>query len=96
MAGRLTPREKFGKRLAAIRRKAGLTQGQVSRRLGYSCPQFVSNWERGISYPPDDTFGPLARVLKVEPETVVDLAFTARRMELGEQQRALRAAARGA
>lgn len=36
-----------GKRLAS-----GKSQGDVRRELGYSTPQFISNWERGLSHPP--------------------------------------------
>lgn len=38
--------------LKKIRTKAGLTQKDLSSILNYSSPQFVSNWERGISAPP--------------------------------------------
>lgn len=31
---------------------AGLSQWDVAKKLGYSSPQFVSNWERGLSDPP--------------------------------------------
>jgi transcriptional regulator with XRE-family HTH domain len=30
---------------------AGLSQIDVSRKLGYTSAQFVSNWERGIAKP---------------------------------------------
>jgi len=31
---------------------AKLSQKEVAESLGYSTPQFVSNWERGLSSPP--------------------------------------------
>lgn len=41
-------RRELGKYLKSKRLAAGLSQGQVSVALGYSSPQFVSNWERGL------------------------------------------------
>ncbi len=38
--------------LKEMRIKNGLKQWDVARRLGYESPQFISNWERGISEPP--------------------------------------------
>ena len=54
-----------GSFLRARRDKAGLTQSQVATALGYETPQFVSNWERGVSLPPLGTLPQLARLLKV-------------------------------
>jgi transcriptional regulator with XRE-family HTH domain len=34
------------------REGAGLSQGHVAKKLKYTSPQFVSNWERGVSSPP--------------------------------------------
>ena len=31
---------------------ANLSQWEVAKKLGYTTPQFVSNWERGVSTPP--------------------------------------------
>lgn len=31
---------------------AGLSQRDVADKLGYTTPQFISNWERGVSTPP--------------------------------------------
>ena len=42
----------FSKRLKTMRVEAGVSQSQLSKRLGYKSAQFVSNWERGLSYPP--------------------------------------------
>ena len=39
------------KRLKKMRLKAGLSQRDVSTALGYTSPQYVSNWERGKSHP---------------------------------------------
>lgn len=46
------PYEQVGIYLATLRLKAGFTQKFVSEALDYSSPQFISNFERGISLPP--------------------------------------------
>ncbi|MBX2996439.1 MAG: helix-turn-helix transcriptional regulator [Bdellovibrionaceae bacterium] len=38
--------------LKKSREHSGLSQADVAKELGYSSPQFVSNWERGLSSPP--------------------------------------------
>jgi len=38
--------------LKKARENSGLSQAEVARELGYTSPQFVSNWERGLSSPP--------------------------------------------
>ncbi|HWU44205.1 MAG TPA: helix-turn-helix transcriptional regulator [Bdellovibrio sp.] len=49
---------------------AHMTQGQVAEILGYTSPQFVSNWERGMSYPPVETLKQLAKIYDVKQEEV--------------------------
>jgi transcriptional regulator with XRE-family HTH domain len=51
-----------GKYLAKLRADAGLTQADLAERLGYSTAQFVSNWERGVSGPPDHIVSDLAEI----------------------------------
>lgn len=41
----------LGELLQKARTRAGLTQEDVAKELGYT-HQFISNWERGISSPP--------------------------------------------
>lgn len=48
--------------LKSKRIAAGLSQGQVAEELGYSSPQFISNWERSLSTPPIHTVKKLAKV----------------------------------
>lgn len=54
----------------SLRLKAELSQREVSEKLGYSTPQFVSNWERGISFPPLEALPELARLYNVDKETL--------------------------
>ncbi|HWU41931.1 MAG TPA: helix-turn-helix transcriptional regulator [Bdellovibrio sp.] len=50
------------------REQAGLSQKQVSEKLGYSTPQFVSNWERGLSAPPIKIVKKLAEMYRISGE----------------------------
>lgn len=50
------------------RLQARLSQGDVSKKLGYTSPQFVSNWERGLSSPPVTTLKKLAGIYGVDAE----------------------------
>ena len=58
-------RRRLGIFLRAARMKAGLTQQQVAGALGYSTPQFISNWERGVSRPPDEVLARLRNMYGV-------------------------------
>lgn len=58
----------IGKKIAALRKEQGLTQGELAERLGVS-PQAVSKWENDIAYP-DITLLP---TLAAELATTVDL-----------------------
>ncbi len=59
----MTPQAKqLAELLKQKRIKAGLSQRDVSNALGYSTPQFISNWERGVSTPPMDAMPKLAEL----------------------------------
>ena len=58
--------------LKVAREKAGLTQYEIAQRLHYSTPQFVSNWERGISLPPLDVLPRLTEVLHLSPKQLIE------------------------
>ncbi len=53
------------------RETAKLTQHEVAESLGYSTPQFVSNWERGISLPPRDKLPDISKLLAVPVKEMV-------------------------
>jgi transcriptional regulator with XRE-family HTH domain len=55
----LLDQKKLGSFLKLRRVSKGLSQNDVSHKLGYSSAQFVSNWERGVSAPPVDKLGDL-------------------------------------
>lgn len=51
---------------------SGLSQLDVARVLGYSSPQFVSNWERGLVSPPLETIAVLIDLYKIPAGEIVD------------------------
>jgi transcriptional regulator with XRE-family HTH domain len=52
---------------------AGLTQSQVAEKLGYSSPQFISNWERGLANPPVFILRDLTKMYKVPADQMFEL-----------------------
>ncbi|MBQ7826752.1 MAG: helix-turn-helix transcriptional regulator [Clostridia bacterium] len=67
----------IGRNIAFYRRRAGLTQTELSRRLGVT-PQAVSKWERELCCP-DILFLPaLARNLKVTVDQLLSVRVVCR------------------
>lgn len=58
--------------IRARRKHLGLTQREVAEALGYK-PQFVTNWERGTSRPPEHTLKKLCRVLDTPVPVLVEI-----------------------
>ncbi len=65
------------KSLKKMRIDAGLSQLDVSKKLGYSSPQFISNIERGLALPPTKILKPLAKICKVNFEDLKQLKLKA-------------------
>lgn len=65
-------RETPGEYFKNARLNAGLTQSDVSKHLGYSTPQFVSNWERDLCLPPKNALQDIIKLYKLEKEEVLD------------------------
>jgi transcriptional regulator with XRE-family HTH domain len=61
----------FGARLKALRTGKGLSQEEAARRLGVS-PQSVSKWENGRNSPELSVILPLARLLGVSAEELLE------------------------
>lgn len=70
----------LAKYLKQKRIDSGLTQKDVSKFLGYSTPQFISNWERGLTDPPADTLSDLRRLYNIPKEELLDVL-----MKISEQ-----------
>ena len=56
---------KLGKKLKRYRKKTGLTQKQVSKLLGYSSAQNISNLERGVCLIPIKKINGMSEIYKV-------------------------------
>ena len=82
----------FARALRRWREEAGLTQKDVARSLGHAegtGGQFVSNWERGISIPPIDDFGKLARLYRVPMREFVGVLYQHRVEQAKLERRAI-------
>lgn len=54
------------------RQRANLSQKDVSDKLGYNTPQFISNWERGLSQPPVNSLKKLADLYGMSAEELFE------------------------
>lgn len=57
----------------AKREERGLTQEELSRFLGYTTKQIVSNWERGVCSPPLNKLYEICKILNLNQEEVITL-----------------------
>jgi transcriptional regulator with XRE-family HTH domain len=64
---------KLAEYLKKSRENTGLSQTFVSSKLGYSSPQFVSNWERGLSHPPLKSLKKIAKLYKLRDKELFDI-----------------------
>ena len=78
-------RKKLGTFLKDVREEAKMTQADVSHRLGYTSPQFISNIERGISVAPLKTLARMVTLYKTNPESVVKIILESQRKLLREK-----------
>jgi transcriptional regulator with XRE-family HTH domain len=78
-------RKKLGSFLKETREGANMTQADVSSRLGYTSPQFISNIERGISVAPLKTLARMVNLYKANPETVVKIILESQRKLLRDK-----------
>jgi transcriptional regulator with XRE-family HTH domain len=51
----------------------GFSQEKLATLLGYTSGQFISNWERGESFPPIDRLAKLSLLFGYEDETLLNL-----------------------
>lgn len=49
------------------------SQVDLGKSLGYSSGQFVSNWERGESYPPMDRLAKMSLLFDLQKEDLISL-----------------------
>jgi transcriptional regulator with XRE-family HTH domain len=58
------------------RAAAGLSQGDVADKFGYSTPQFISNWERGVSRPPINVLKKIGELYKISAEDLFEVVLS--------------------
>lgn len=66
---------------------AGLSQRDVADKLGYSTPQFISNWERGVSHPPISALKKLGELYKISAEDLFEVTLNATVQEVTQDLR---------
>jgi len=72
----------IGEFLKERRMKKGITQADLSKTLGYSSAQFISNIERDTARPPLKILRTLMRVLEIGDKEMYDLILTHSEMVL--------------
>lgn len=71
-----------GKLIRSYREASGLTQGEVTKKLGYTSPQYLSNQERGLSAVPDKKINALCATIKMPVKVLMRAKLNARKQEL--------------
>ncbi len=69
-------RDFVGQYLQEKRIKKGLTQSDVAKKLKYSTPQFISNWERGLALPPPDALPILVKLYALAPDELIEVIMS--------------------
>lgn len=92
----MTPRQKFGKFLRQLRMRRGLTQWDVAREFGLTSAQFVSNIERGVTFPPDEMVAKLAKIYRTPLTDILAQQVEAKEGEIQAWKKSVLALARSA
>ena len=71
--------------LKEARQKKALTQSEIAKHLGYNTPQFVSNWERGLSAPPIESLNQISEILELDVSQVRNYVFNFRANKIAEK-----------
>ena len=64
---------KLGLMIKEYRNKAQLSQAELAKKLGYTTPQFVSNFERGVGKVPLVVVGRLIKILELPEREIMQL-----------------------
>lgn len=75
-------RKRFGKWIKKTREGRDLSQSLVAEKVGYDSGQFVSNWERGLSLPPDAVAAKLAKALGLPYRVLLDEIYATKQRDL--------------
>lgn len=79
-----------GNYLRDARLAAGLTQWDIANLAGYTTAQFVSNWERGMSAPPNEALPILCKALRIGQRELLRVMDSYTDL-IAEEQKRLRA-----
>ena len=74
---------KINETIRKYRKEQNLTQEQIANNLGVSAPA-VNKWENGISYPDIELLAPLARLLKIDIDTLLSFREELTEQEIGQ------------
>lgn len=72
----MKPKNMLAEFLKTKRLASGLSQRDVADRLHYSTPQFISNWERGVSQPPIAAIKKLGVMYGISSEDLFNQVLT--------------------
>lgn len=67
------------------RKNAGMSQTELGKKLGFSGPQIVSNWERGDCAPPMKSMVTMAQLFDIPKSKVVELLLEENKKFLEQQ-----------
>ena len=87
MSTKATLHKHLGDYLKERRIQADLTQADVAQKLGYTSPQFISNFERGLCSPPLKNLKVLVKLYKLPAEEVIDLILKEQKVILSKALR---------
>lgn len=65
--------------------KAKTSQGKIAKFMGWTSPQFVSNWERGISYPSPEALETIANAFEMNHAKLSSLILKEKMRDLKEK-----------
>ncbi len=71
-----------GKFIKHARKRVGLTQSELSKKLGFGNPQFVSNIERGLAWLPPKSLKKFIRITKADADQIVQIKTSRYRKHL--------------
>jgi len=72
----------LGRFLRQKRIGSGFTQAEIAGKLGYSSPQFISNFERGLCSPPLKNLKALVRLYRIDANELIRLILDEQRQVL--------------
>ena len=78
---RVKTHQNVGRYFRTKRIQSGLSQEKVSKALGYTSIQIVSNWERGLCSPPAKVLKKLTKIYKAETKEVLEFLVDEARRE---------------